>query len=118
MVNIELDKNYIEGVEFIIECNNFESMVLREKHKEHLKFENTSVIKHLGALADMPLWMSLTIGRYKNVKFVSYEPTSLVVDHRTIRDFFDYHHFDTPSIDASNFQRVINLSDSTTEEGK
>lgn len=108
-VNKQLDDEFIDDVAFVIEANRNEAQWLWEKYNDiGYSTENSGVMKHLGDFGGMPVWLSLFVGHLNGVKFVLYEPTSLVVDYQMVRDFLDYHYQEIKKIDCACFGQVIN----------
>lgn len=110
-INKELDSHYVDGVTFLVEANSFEAMCLWKEYKDKgFSSENNLVFITVGELIDMPVCMTIGVGTIGNVKFVMYEPTSVVVDHRMIKEFLDYHYDEVERVDAMNFGRVVNAA--------
>lgn len=110
-------KEYLLGVVGIVEANSFESSMLWEKHHEKREWKETlsGYLPCVGFIGERPIHISLMTAIIDGFKILFWHPTSQVVDHALIVEWFQKNLPTSAindrgypnSVDAQNFFNVF-----------
>ena len=92
MINEQMT-NFLEGVVGAVEASNYERLMLWNENRVHgLRIWNhgnvVGLMETVGFVDSMPVCISLLVEVIDGHKILFWEPTSMVVDHRLIDDWF------------------------------
>lgn len=102
---------FLDGVVGIIEANSNEYSNIWQLNKEHRKetwVDNSSgLFEYVGYLDDRPICISLRTTIIGGRKILFWHPTSQVVDHAMIDEWFSLNLPNIPKTDATNWTNVL-----------
>lgn len=109
-INERLDKKFSLGIKYILETTRCECLHNYSLNKEHLKSDNSGLLIHVGNIngdESLGVRISIWIEEFKGLKYLCYEPSSLVVDHRLICAWLDFHFKGVKRTDMMNYHHII-----------
>jgi len=111
----EIDPRFKDTI-FRVEANSYEHLCLWNEWKERIKWEddNLGIWYQIGEINNLPICISMRWTKINNYLILFYHPTSRIVDHDQIEDWFKKHCYpkwdkDTriAHCDAMNFHHCI-----------
>lgn len=107
----DIDSNYINGIEYVLECVGNESLYLYTQHdKSLLKQNNNLTLINVGYVnndSNMPVCISCGVSRYNGMKYFQWEATSRFIDYNIIDKWLDERFPNIPKTDVNNFHNLM-----------
>lgn len=107
-------KEMLEDAEYLLEATSNEVLFLWQQHKDTLDWgeNNGGFLVTLGELDGHPVCIEISTCYINGLQVVSWNPTSMVVDHRMVAKFFNDLGFTHNNMtNVSNFHHLIHYVD-------
>lgn len=100
------DIMFKDTIKFALECTSFEHLTLFKDYGAKRIGESSLIT--IGNVDYRPVCIDLSIAQYKDVKYVTYETSSELVDYALIEKFIKEKFVNAKIIDTFNFHHIIN----------
>ena len=107
----DIDSNYRDGVEYVLECVGNESLYLYTQHDKSLLRQNANLtlimVGFINNDSNMPVCISCGVSSYNGMKYFQWEATSRFIDYSIIDEWLEERFPNIPKTDVSNFHHLI-----------
>lgn len=112
-INTYLEKEFKEGVQFILEATKCESFFLWKEDNDMTSY-TSGIGVHIGNIDDnpkMPVWVCIGVSNYRGFKYLEYEVTSRYIDYNMVDEWLKYHFKNIPQTNANNSHILKHAAD-------